>query len=191
MTTRRDNAFRQANTPSGVAALSVGVIRWPESLNQLAGIDVQASRQLEQVVQVQVTAAPLDLAKERPMDAATGGQGFLAEALGLSLGTDSIAKGTGGWGDGLGHDHPNPIRPDYPCPERSCPMCSCPGRVPALLRSSRPNKEANCADRLVPTASPCSGAPSGACRVADVCARIERGCTCCRQRPPKSRIRDQ
>ena len=174
-----------------MAALSVGVVRWPESLNQLAGIDVQASRQLEQVVQVQVTAAPLDLAKERPMDAATGGQGFLAEALGLSLGTDSFAKGTGGWGDGLGHDHPNPIRPDYPCPERSCPMCSCPGRVPALLRSSRPNKEAN-----VLTDSSRPHRRVQALRAVLVvllmtAAAYRAGCTCCRQRSPKSRIRDR
>lgn len=52
MTTRRDDAFRQANTPSGKAALSVGVVWWPESLHQLAWIDTQASGQLEQVVQV-------------------------------------------------------------------------------------------------------------------------------------------
>lgn len=74
------------------------------------------------------------------MDAAPGGQGFLAETLRFALGTDSFAKGTGGWGDGLGHDYPNPIHPDYLRPERRRPMCPCPAKVPALLRSSRPQQ---------------------------------------------------
>lgn len=137
MTMRRDDAFRQANTPSGVAPLPVGVVRVPEPLNQLGWIDAQAGGQLEEVVQVQVATAPLDLAEERPMDAAAGGQGFLAEALGLSLGTDSFAEDAGGWGYGIGHDHPNPIHPDYLRPERLCPMRPRPGMVPPSSSSRR------------------------------------------------------
>ena len=128
-----------------MAALLVGVIGRPETLNELAGIDVQASRQLEQVVEVQVAPAALDLAKECPVDAATGGEGFLAEALGLSLATDSFAKGWVAGEMGLGMAIPTPYVPT-PCPERSRPMRLRPGRVPALRRSPRPNKEAYRAD---------------------------------------------
>lgn len=49
-------------------------------MNELAGIDAEASRDLEQVMEAQVAPAPIDLAQERPVDAGLMGQGFLAEA---------------------------------------------------------------------------------------------------------------
>lgn len=83
-------------------------------------------------MQIQVAPAALDLPNEGPVHAAPGGESFLAEALGFALGADSFAEGLGGWGDGLRHGLPNPIRPDCLRPEQLYPMCSRPGTVPTL-----------------------------------------------------------
>jgi hypothetical protein len=101
-------------------------------LHQLAGINAQAGSNLEQIVQAEVAPTALDLAEERPVDTALSGQGFLAQAEGFSVCADSFAKGSRGGGDWLWHDGANPIRPDYPCPERLHPMHLRPGTVPAL-----------------------------------------------------------
>ena len=108
-------------------------VRRSESLNQLTWIDTEAGGDLEQVMEAQVAPASLDLPQERPVDAATGSQGFLAEALGLSPAADALAKACGSWGDWLWHCQRNPIRPDYLCPERSRLMRLRPGTVPRYV----------------------------------------------------------
>lgn len=91
-------------------------------MHQFARIDAQASRQLEQIVEVEVASAALDLTKESSVNTAASRQGFLTEAQGFAASTDAFAKNAGGRGDWLWHSRPNPICPDYLCPERLCPM---------------------------------------------------------------------
>jgi hypothetical protein len=62
-------------------------------LHELAGIDAESVGDLEQVVQVEVAPAALDLAQEGPVDTAPCGQGFLAESQGFAVRTDALAEG--------------------------------------------------------------------------------------------------
>lgn len=96
-----------------------------ESPNELGGIGPEASRNLQQVVEVQVAAASLDLTEEGPVDPALMSQGLLAEAEGFSVCSDTLAESAGGRRDRVSH-RPNDIRLDCSCPEQPCPMRLCP-----------------------------------------------------------------
>lgn len=54
--------------------------RRPKPGDELAGIDPQSSRQLEDVVQRHVAPATLDLPKERPVQVTAGREPLLAQA---------------------------------------------------------------------------------------------------------------
>jgi hypothetical protein len=76
-------------------------------------------------VQAEVALAPLDLAEERPVDAALVGEGLLTKAKGFAPGSDTFAKDAGSRGKWLRHVA-NPIRPDCLCPEQIHPMSISP-----------------------------------------------------------------
>jgi hypothetical protein len=87
------------------------VLRRLKSLHQLGRVDAETLGNLKQIVQVEVAPSPLDLTEEGPVDAASGRQGFLAQALSLTMCADPLAEDLCRWGDWLGHGKPSPYVP--------------------------------------------------------------------------------
>ena len=83
--------------PGRVATCDLGDVaglgsRRLQSFDELAGVDVEAGCELQQVVEVEVALAALDLAEEGPVDAAFGGEGFLAESERVAVSPDAFAE---------------------------------------------------------------------------------------------------
>lgn len=98
------------------------VVRRLKPLDQLGRVNAEPSRQLEQVVQVQVALTSLHLPEERPMNTGLIGQGFLAETQSFAACADAFAKYSSCGGQWFGHSAANDIRPDCLCTEQLCPM---------------------------------------------------------------------
>lgn len=77
--------------------LNVVVVGRAESSDELGRIDVETGGHLEQVVQVEVASAALDLPKEGPVDPAFVREGLLAEAESFAVCSDAFTEDLGGW----------------------------------------------------------------------------------------------
>jgi hypothetical protein len=96
-----------ADGPSGTAqgglielgwhGSGVGFALWRmKSLDELRGIEVESSGQLEQVVQAEVALAALDLADKCPVQASAISERFLAQTELAAVGLDPLTKGSSG-----------------------------------------------------------------------------------------------
>lgn len=74
------------------------VFRCLETLHELGRVDFEAGGELEEVVQVEVASASLDLSDECPVDVALVGECLLAETENLTARADALAESARGLG---------------------------------------------------------------------------------------------
>lgn len=66
--------------------------RWLQAAHQLAGIDAERGRELQDVVEAYIALPPFDLADHRPVDAARLAKALLAPSQPGALGADACAE---------------------------------------------------------------------------------------------------
>src|SRR5438132_11215179 len=85
-----------------------------ESVDKIARVYAQGSRQLQNVVQRQVAPAALDLADEGPVQASGRAEGFLAEAKLLAAGAYALTEDGRRSGQRLGWSRHSAYSPYVP-----------------------------------------------------------------------------